>query len=85
MKYYFTLVEPKHYQAIYEYREQLLDSNSKFDGCSNLEEYNDIEKWDFNNKLFETEATCPPGYSIGFQYLYMCDDEIMIPVIVYKK
>ena len=77
MKYYFTLVQQKHYQSIYEYREELIKYNSKFDGCSFLEDYDDIEKWDFNAKLFECEATSPPGYSIAFQYLYMCDDEVV--------
>lgn len=77
MKYYFTLVEPKHYDSIYEYRNDLLTANSKFDGCSDLNKYEDIDKWDFNNKLFEQEATLPPGYSIGFQYLYMDGDEVI--------
>ena len=77
MSYYFTLVNKEHYQSIYEYRKEFLDSNSKFDGCSDLNKYEDIEKWDLNNKLFEDESTVPPGYSIGFQYLYMDNDEVI--------
>lgn len=77
MSYYFTLVKPEHYQSIYEYREEFLACDSKFDGCMELNKYGNIESWDFNNKLFENEATLPPGYSIGFQYLYMDDDEVI--------
>lgn len=77
MGYYFTLVEEKHYSSIFDYREELLDYKSAFDGCFDLDKYQTIESWDFNNKLFEDERTLPPGYSIGFQYLYMNDDELI--------
>lgn len=77
MSYYFTKVKPEHYQSIFGFREELLDANSAFDGCFDLNKYENIESWDFNNKLFEDESTLPPGYSIGFQYLYMDDDEVI--------
>lgn len=77
MSYYFTLVKPEHYQSIWEYREETLNANSKFDGCMELDKYESIESWDLNNRLFEHESTLPPGYSIGFQYLYMDGDEVI--------
>ena len=77
VSYYFTLVEPKYYQSICEFRYDFLSSKSEFDGCGNLEEYEDIEKWDLNNKLFEHEDTVPPGYPISYEYLFVDNDEVV--------
>ena len=74
---YFTKVKPENYESIRKYRNDFLCANSRFDGCNKLEDYEDIEKWDLNNKLFESKETLPPGYSIGFQYLYMDNDEVI--------
>ena len=77
MNYYFDFVKPEYYDSIREYRNETLACESRFDGCFCLEDYDDIEKWDLNCKLFENEATLPPGYSIGFQYVYMEDNEVV--------
>ena len=77
MEYYFDSVKPEYYGSISQYRDDFLKCNSRFDGCSSLENYEDIEKWDLNNKLFEQESTVPPGYSIGFQYLYIDNGEVI--------
>ncbi len=77
MNYHFEFVNCSHYDSIKEYRKELLDCGSKFDGCSNLQNYENIEKWDLNNKLFEKTDTLPPGYSIAYQYLYMCNDDVV--------
>ena len=76
-KYYFDLIKPEYYESIKEYRMEMLKSGSSFDGCSSLENYEDIEKWDLNCKLFESKLTLPPMYSIGFEYAYICNGEVV--------
>lgn len=75
-RYRFDAVRPEYYGMISEYREEMLKEESNFDGCSSLERYEDIEKWHLNCLLFEKEDTVPPGYSVGFEYLYLNDKEI---------
>ena len=70
-------VEKKYYDSIFEYRKEMLENKSSFDGCFCLEEYEDIEKWHLNNLLFESLDTLPPGYSLGYEYLYVSDDEVV--------
>ncbi|MBR0419087.1 MAG: GNAT family N-acetyltransferase [Erysipelotrichaceae bacterium] len=65
------------YEKIAAFRKEMLKAGSSFDGCVQLQDYEDIEKWDLNNKLFENFETCPPGYSLGFVYAYMKDDELV--------
>ena len=77
MEYYFSKVKPEYYVSIKEYRDECLKINSSFDGCNNLEDYEDIEKWDLNNQLFEKQDTVPSGYSIGFEYLYITSGEVV--------
>ncbi|MBR5340319.1 MAG: GNAT family N-acetyltransferase [Erysipelotrichaceae bacterium] len=75
--YVLSKVKPEHYNSIAAYRQEIMDSDGEFDGCQQLELYDDIEKWDLNCKLFEDPATVPPGYSLGYQYLYLDDDEVI--------
>ena len=77
MTYKLVKVEKKYYGSIYEYRKEMLENKSSFDGCFCLEDYEDIEKWHLNNLLFESLDTLPPGYSIGYEYLYVLDDEVV--------
>ena len=70
-------VRPEYYHSIALYRKEIFDYDQEFDGCQQLELYDDIEKWDLNCKLFEDPATVPPGYSLGFQYLYLDGDEVV--------
>ena len=75
--YYFSKVKPEYYDSIKEYRDETLKIKSRFDGCNCLEDYEDIEKWDLFNKLFESADSVSPGYSIGFQYLYIDSNEVI--------
>ena len=75
--YRLSTVKPCMYQSIKEYREQFLKCGDHMDGCSNLDRYEDIEKWDLNCKLFEDKMTLPPGYSLGFEYVYTDEDEVV--------
>ena len=75
--FFFSEIKPRYYDSIRQYREEMLKDNSEFDGCSSLDRYEDIEKWNLNCKLFESHSTVPPGYSIGYEYLYMCDDDVI--------
>lgn len=77
MNYYFDVVKPIYYESIKKYRNEMLESNSSFDGCFQLQDYEDIEKWHLNNLLFENKDSLPPGYSIGYQYLYLENDEVV--------
>ena len=77
MTYKLVKVVPQYYNSIKKYREEMLSCGSSFDGCFYLDEYEDIEKWHLNNVLFESKDTLPPGYSIGYQYLYLDDDEVV--------
>ena len=77
MNYYIDRIKPEYYESIKEYRDEVLKIGSKIDGLSQLEKYDDIEKWDLNNKLYEQEETLPPGYAIGFVYAYICNDEVV--------
>lgn len=69
-------IRPEHYASIGEYRREMLEAGDSLDGCASLEKYEDIEKWHLNTILFEREDTVPPGYSIGFEYVYLCNDEV---------
>ncbi|MBO4918643.1 MAG: GNAT family N-acetyltransferase [Erysipelotrichaceae bacterium] len=75
-RYRFDTVRPEYYGMISDYREEMLKEGSNFDGCSSLERYEDIEKWHLNCLLFERPDTVPPGYSIGFEYLYLNEEEV---------
>ena len=70
-------ISPDLYESIADFRKEMLEAGSSFDGCSQLEKYEDIEKWHLNNVLFESAETVPPGYSLGFVYAYVKDDEVV--------
>ena len=70
-------VDESMFDSIRDYRNEMLSSRSSFDGCNRLEEYEDIEKWYLFNRLFESYETCPPGYSLGYMYAYLNDDEVI--------
>ena len=70
-------VYPAYYQSIADYRKEMMDNHDSFDGCSSLDRYEDIEKWDLNIKLFEKPDTVPPGYSLGYEYLYLDGDDVI--------
>lgn len=80
----FDKVKPIYYESISDYRKELLETNSTFDGCFSLQDYEDIEKWDLNCKLFETSQTLPPGYSIGFQYVYLNKEDVVIGMVNFR-
>ena len=65
------------YVSLADYRRLTMESGSSFDGCQNLEDYADIEKWLANCRLFEDPQTVPPGYSLGFQYAYVDGNEVI--------
>ena len=75
--YLLSHVERRYYEQVWEYRRQMLEAGSSFDGCSSLDQYEDMEKWDLNCRLFESWDTVPPGYSLGFEYLYLADDRVV--------
>ena len=77
MDYRFDKVKPEYFDSIKAYRDEFIACDSEFDGCSQLEKYDDIEKWYLNNRLFESKDTVPPGYAIGFEYLYLDGDEVI--------
>ena len=74
MNFRFDRVKPEYYESIMDFRNDMVLEGSEFDGCSQLKEIYSIEKWDLNNKLFESKDTVPPGYAIAFQYLYIDND-----------
>ena len=74
--YRLSTVKPCMYKSIKEYRDQFLKCGDHMDGCNSLERYEDIEKWDLNCRLFEDKKTLPPGYSLGFEYVYVDEDEV---------
>ena len=74
---YFDKVDPKYYESISDYKNTLLKTNSSFDGCFDLQKYNDIKAWHDYTKLFEKVDTLPDGFSLGFQYLYIDNDEVI--------
>jgi predicted acetyltransferase len=76
-KFRLSVIKPEYYDSIRSYRNEILHSDGIFDGCQNLENYEDIEKWDLNCKLFERPDTVPPGYSSEFQYLYLEDENVV--------
>ncbi|MBQ6334323.1 MAG: GNAT family N-acetyltransferase [Erysipelotrichaceae bacterium] len=76
-KFILSRVKPEFYNSIAEFRQEILDGDGEFDGCQQLDLYDDIEKWDLNCRLFESFGTMPPGYSLGFQYLYLDDKDVV--------
>ena len=77
MSYILDDVKPCYYDSIASYRKEMLESGSSFDGCSSLDRYDDIEKWDLNNRLFEKWESVPPGYSLGYEYVYADEGEVI--------
>lgn len=75
--YRLDAVKNEYYESIKRYRDMMLEAHSSFDGCSFLERYEDIEKWHLNNLLFENKDTVPPGYSLGYEYLFIEDNEVV--------
>lgn len=70
-------VTAEFYDSIVSYRREMIESKSSFDGTSNLDKYNDIEKWHLNVLLFERPETLPPGYSLAFEYVFLHDNEVV--------
>ncbi len=70
-------VTAEYYDSIASYRREMIESKSSFDGTSNLDKYNDIEKWHLNVLLFERPETLPPGYSLAFEYVFLHDSEVV--------
>jgi len=76
-RYILSEIRKEHYDSIMDYRNQMLQSGDRLDGCSSLEQYEDMEKWHLNLKLFEKKESVPPGYSLGFEYVYLDGDEVV--------
>ena len=70
-------VRPEYYNSIAGFKKEIFEGDRKFDGCQQLDLYDDIEKWDLNCKLFEDPSTVPPGYSLGYQYLYLDKEDVV--------
>ncbi|MDO4197741.1 MAG: GNAT family N-acetyltransferase [Erysipelotrichaceae bacterium] len=77
MSAYFSKIKKEYYDSLNEYRKELMETGSSFDGCANLENFDDMEKWHLDCILYESKDTVPPLYSIGYQYLYIEDDEVI--------
>lgn len=84
MKYRFDSIKPKYYESILRYRYLLMETNSRVDGCGGIEKYSNLESWQFNNELLENEATLPPGYSIGYQYLYIDEKKEVVGMLNFR-
>ena len=74
--FYLSEIREEFYDSIWSYRQEMLKEYSSFDGCTQLENYEDMHKWHLNALLFENADTVPPGYSIGYEYLYVKDGEV---------
>ena len=70
-------ISTAHYPSIAGYRKEMLEAGDSLDGCASLEKNEDIEKWHLNTILFERPDTVPPGYSLGFEYVYLCDNDVV--------
>lgn len=81
MNYYLKKVSSKYYDEIKKYREELIETGSAFDGCHQLEQYEDIEKWDLNCKLFEKIDSLPMGYSLSFIYLFLDEEDNLLGIV----
>lgn len=77
MSFRFDRVKLEYYESIKEFRNEFIKYDSEFDGCNQLKEYEDIEKWDLNCKLFENKDTLPPMYPLSYQYLYLDNNEVI--------
>lgn len=84
MKYRFDFIKPKYYESLLRYRYLLLQTHTRVDGCGGIEKYENIESWDFNNKLLEDEATLPKGFSIGFQFLYIDENDEVVGMLNFR-
>ena len=70
-------IEKDLYASIKQYRKLMLENNSRFDGCFELDKYEDMEKWHLNLQLFESEETLPPLYSRGYEYAFVDNNEVI--------
>lgn len=84
MKYRFDVVKEEYYPSLLRYRYLLKESNSRTDGCNRIEIFEYIESWDLECKIFEDEATVPPGYSIGFQWLYIDEEDNVVGMVNFR-
>ena len=73
-KYYLCKPDMTMIEEFYNYRLELIRTNSSSDGTNRIDCFDDMEEWYLDTKLYEKLDTCPPGMSIGFQYVYIDKD-----------
>ncbi len=66
--YYLVRPEESDADMITDYRNQMLETGSTFDGCSSLQGKEDPLKWIGENRLMEMGDMLPPGYVPSVQY-----------------
>ena len=74
------LVKPgeEHINAIHDYRQELLAHNSPFDGCSGLENFEDIAAWVRHCRLSEQEETKPnPAFVTATQFMLLREGQVL--------
>lgn len=74
MKYHLSDIEEKYYDSIKEYRKELLEASSTFNGCHLLKDYEDIYSWHQQNLLYENISSLPDGNTRQFQFIYVNDN-----------
>ena len=74
-KYILKKPDMSYEKQIMLYKEELVKNNSYFAGTSQLNKYDNVEKWILNCKLFETKETCPPIAPIAHQYIYVDEEK----------
>lgn len=81
MTYKLIKVSQNYYSKIKDYKEELISNNSAFDGTGGLENFDDIEKWHLDLLLYEKHETCPPLMSLGFQYIYVDENDDVVGMV----
>lgn len=78
------LLQEKHLSSILDYKRELIEVGSSFDGCGSLKN-NDINDWYKKCKSMENIETCPSGYAIDFKYVTVDDNDEVVGMMSYRQ
>lgn len=75
----YELIKPSkdYINEIEDFKKEVLNSNSKykFEGCSGLQNFDDINEWIKKIEAYSNKDTCPEGFVPSSLYLFVRDED----------
>lgn len=73
-------IDKKYVDSIKRYKEEMINANSSMDGCSMLQDFEDIEEWINYNISLEKRETMPEGCKLipAIEYLLIDDNDEVV-------